>query len=300
MVEQPLILVSASGGLDSSTTLAILKLAGYENITACHFKYGHRGQDAEHVAISRVCHELDVDLHVFDIENLMRSIDKTSMLIDPNAPITTGTKEGLKQLDAWVNGRNMLFMTIMATYAESRVMQDNYEEVHFVGGFLNLSEAGHYPDNSEYFVDSCLNMFKYGTLIGNRIKPMYCLSNLMKTELFFLINKFKLQDIYKHTISCDRPIVKVEGITGEQIAYNCAHNGIPACGSGLLSYWGSKKAGLDDMNIRKFYEVDEPYEAYIPSHLTRPPKEEPNIHGIIDRILLPEHRLDCLHQELPS
>jgi 7-cyano-7-deazaguanine synthase in queuosine biosynthesis/predicted glutamine amidotransferase len=305
--KEPLCLVAASGGLDSSLTLSMLKLAGYNNIIACHFNYGHRGAAAEQMAIENICKELDIECHVIDIEDQMKAIDKTSMLIDDNAEITTGTAAGLKQVDAWVNCRNMQFLTWMCTLAESKVMEYEYSEVYFLGGFLNLSESGHYPDNSEYFLDSFLNFAKYGSLIGNRIKPLYALSNLMKYELFALIKEFKLEDVYRHTISCDRPIVTYPEIrfgapvTEKPVARNCMKDGMPACGSGLLSYWGSKMVGLDDMKMRNFYEVDDPdYQAHIPQHIKDQFSKKPDIDNIIDRILLPKDKLDNLRSVLEN
>jgi 7-cyano-7-deazaguanine synthase in queuosine biosynthesis len=294
MNRKELCLVAASGGLDSSLTLSILKKSGYENIVACHFNYGHRGGNAEQLAIQNVCKELDIPLKIFNLSELYKELDTSSMLTDSNAKITTGTTEGLKKLDAWCCGRNMMFMTFMATFAESQVMKHEYDKVYFLGGFLNLSESGHYPDNSEAFLDACLNVFKYGTLIGNRIEPLYCLSNLMKNELFILIKEFNLENVYRHTISCDRPIVDEHGN-----ARNCSKNGMPACGSGLLSYWGAKMVGMDDMSMRLFYEVDDPdYEPHIPQHLKDQFSKTPDINDIIDRILLPKDKIENLKQRL--
>lgn len=445
--DKELCLVSCSGGLDSTLTLATLKKAGYQNIIACHFKYGHRGQDAEEIAIKKVTEKLDIPLKIFDIEENMRNIDKSSMLIDENCDITTGTSDGLKQLDAWVNGRNMLFLTYMATFAEAQVMNYGYKKINLLGGMMQLTESGcivdcennkvltsknkyvfpsevkkgdqllsfnfdskklenttvqkvfhtihdktyklkltpdqscvdfkkeqfvsceqpyyvkgkgpvrtdqlevgdilysfrecvsiqsmseatlpqnnwivesleiiegkqeminfycepnnnffineilthnSYPDNSEYFLQSCLDMFNYGTLIGNRIKPMYGLSNLMKSDQFMLIDAFNLYDIYYHSISCDRPIIQ------NGIAKNCSKDRIPACGSGLLSYWGSKLAGMDDMNLRNFYEVEEDYEAYVPQHMENSKPLSKNIREIISRILFPVDRKEVLLEE---
>lgn len=294
MDNESVCLVSASGGMDSSLTLSILALSGFENIVACHFKYGHRGQEAEEVAINNVVKTLndrgyDIKLKVFDIENLVKSIDPNSMLIDPTAKITTGTTEGLKKLDAWVCGRNMLFLTIMASYAESLVMQYDYLKVYLLGGFLNLTESSSYPDNSEYFVSSSFDMFKYGTLIGSRLNPLFCMSNLMKSDQFALIKAFGLEDVYKYTISCDRPVV-VNGI-----AKNCCKDGIPACGSGLLSYWASKMVGLDDMQIREFYDCeDSTYHAHKPKHLESNTISEKDIESIINRILIPSENKNTL------
>jgi 7-cyano-7-deazaguanine synthase in queuosine biosynthesis len=293
--DNSLCMVSTSGGMDSSLTLSILAMSGFKNIVACHFKYGHRGQDSELVAITDVVNKLNekgyhVTLKVFDMEGLFTSIDTSSMLIDPNAKVTTGTAEGLKKLDAWVPGRNMFFITTMAAYAEALVMEHDYDKVHLLGGFLNLTESGHYPDNSEYFLSSALDHFKYATLIGHRIKPMFCLSNLMKSDQFALIDAFDLRDVYSHTISCDRPSI-VDGIPR-----NCSKDGMPACGSGLLSYWASKMVGLDDMKIRNFYEVDDKeYQAHLPGHLSSETVLEKDIPSIINRILIPKENKNRLH-----
>jgi 7-cyano-7-deazaguanine synthase in queuosine biosynthesis len=306
-MSKELCLVSASGGLDSSVTLAILDLAGYQNIVACHFKYGHRGEEAEELAITNVCKELGIKLEIFDLRDLYTKLDTHSMLTDSNAPITTGTKSGLKKLDAWVVARNLMFMTIMGAYAESQVMKHDYSKVYLLGGFLNLTESGHYPDNSEAFLNACLNVFKYGTLIGNRIEPLYCLSNLTKFEEFALIKHFDLKNVYQHTISCDRPIVKDPplrfgpGPQKSSIAYNCSKDDMPACGSGLLSYWAAKMIGMNDMELRYFYEVDDPeYEAYIPDHIKNRFPKTYNIFDIVDRILLPKDKIQNLKNILQT
>lgn len=284
-----LCLVSCSGGLDSTTTLAMLKLAGYKNVIACHFDYGCRSGEAEKIAITNICKELDVPLKIFDISQLMKDIDTTSMLMDKNAPVTTGTSEDIKSTAAWVHCRNGLFLTIMAAFAEAQVFEHDYDKVYFLGGFLNLSESGIYPDNSEYFQNSAMEFFKYSTLIGDRIGILLGLSDLMKKEQFALIKEFNLIHAYKHAISCDRAKV-IDGIP-----CNCMKDGIPACGSGLLSYWGSKMVGMDDTQIRKFYEIDDPeFKPLIPEHLNHDP-EPYDIHKIIDRIHFPKDKLDKLH-----
>ena len=285
-----LCLVSCSGGLDSTTTLAMLKLAGYKNIIACHFDYGCRSGAAEKIAITNICKELDVPLKIFDISQLMKSIDTTSMLMDENAAVTTGTSEDIKTTAAWVHCRNGLFLTIMAAFAEAQVFKYDYDKVYFLGGFLNLTESGTYVDNSEYFQNSAMEFFKYATLIGNRIGLMYGLSDLMKFEQFALIKQFNLFSAYQHAISCDRAKV----ING--VPHNCMKDGIPACGSGLLSYWGSKMVGLDDTKIRRFYEVDDPdFKPLVPGHIKTGDQNNYDIHKIIDRIHFPKDKLEKLH-----
>lgn len=314
-MSKELVLVSCSGGLDSSTSLAILKLAGYENIIAVHFMYGHRGQQCEHAAIDDVCNELEIPLKVFDLESIYDEMDvkSISMLANKNAKIITGTTEGLKTTAAWHPARNLLFMNIMITLAEAEIMKHDYDKVYLCGGFLQLTESATYPDNTPYFANACLNAAKYGTLVGNRIDLLYCLSNLMKAEQFVLIKEFNLIDIYKHTISCDRPEMKFidedrhqhdncdseKAHTVVHTPCNCSKNGLPACGSGLLSYWASRMVGLDDMKIRNFYEVDDPgYAAHIPQHIKNKFSKIPNINDIINRILLPADKIEALKKKI--
>lgn len=99
---EELVLVAASGGLDSSVTACILQLAGYKNIVLTHFNYGHRGGKAEEIAITNIATELDVKLKIFDIKSLYNEmgVEGISMLANESAPITTGTTAGLKLMHA--------------------------------------------------------------------------------------------------------------------------------------------------------------------------------------------------------
>jgi len=289
-----LVLVSCSGGFDSSVTLAMLRFAGYQNIIAVHFNYGHRGQDAERIAITNVCKYLNVPLRIFDLSGIYREMNPVSMLLDNKAKITTGTSVGLKQLDAWVPGRNMLFLSIMVILAESETMKHDYSNIYLLGGFLQLSESGSYPDNSEYFLMTALEHYKYGTLIGQRINPLFGLSNLMKSDQYELIKQFDLFELYKHTISCDRPIVDKDGTPR-----NCMNkDGIPACGSGLLSYFAGQMVGIDDTKVRQFYVVDDDQHLHQPEHLKNHQQLNKDINQIINRIKFPEERLEILRRYL--
>jgi len=296
--DEELILVATSGGLDSSTTLSMLKLAGYKNIIACHFKYGHRGDLCEEYALKSVCKELDIKYKIFDITDQMQDIDKTSMLMNKNAEIITGTESGLKTVAAWTPCRNMQFLTWMITYAEAEVIQHNYKEVQLLGGFLNLTESGVYGDNSENFISSFIEMCKYGSLIGDRLKLNYGLCDLTKSDQFELIKHFNLWEVYKHTISCDRPSLLPDFDNNGIIAKNCSKDGMPACGSGLLSYWGAKLSGINDMEKRNFYEIDGPYDAYIPDHIKDNKILEKDINNIIDRIHFNEENKNILRMRL--
>jgi 7-cyano-7-deazaguanine synthase in queuosine biosynthesis/predicted glutamine amidotransferase len=298
------VLVSASGGLDSSTTLSVLKEAELNPI-AVHFKYGHRGQDAEELAINKITEILDIPLYKFDLEKTMKILDNDSMLTDPNHEITTGTNPALKTTAAWTCFRNAFFVTHMGALAENLIVHDKFDELYITGGFLQLTESGSYPDNSERFIESFCKMAEFGSICGKRIKPMFGLCNILKTEQFYLLNEFAdIEKITPWLVSCDRPIVEEED--GELVPKNCAklnpktNNIEPACGSGRLSYWAWNSTILNrSLNKRRYYLVDDknynPYNTEIknPDEL-----EKIDIKKIISKLFIPEYNKNILYRKL--
>jgi 7-cyano-7-deazaguanine synthase in queuosine biosynthesis len=283
------ILVSSSGGLDSSTTLAILKMAGYD-VTAVHFKYGHRGQDAEEIAIEKVTEILDISLVKFDLEKSMNQLDISGMLTNKDAEILTGTESGLKTTLAWTCFRNGFFMSYMGALAEKLIIEKNYDEVYLTGGFMNLTESGTYCDNSERFINSFIQFAKFASICGTRIKPIYGCANLLKTEQYIMLKELGLLEVLSPwLISCDRPIVDAYGIPR-----NCSKGGSPACGSGLLSYWASKIAGVED--LRNYYEINEEYIPYVPpSDLSI---KDISVTDIVDKLQIHEENKKILLNQL--
>lgn len=281
------VLVSSSGGLDSSTTLAILKYAGYQ-VTAVHFKYGHRGQEAEEIAIKTVTDMLDIPLVKFDLENQMKLLD-SGMLTNKDIKITTGTEEGLKTTIAWTCFRNGFFVTYMGALAEKLIIDERLDEVYITGGFMQLTESGTYPDNSERFINSFIKFAKFASICGTRIKPIYACANLLKTEQYIILNQLGLLNILSPwLISCDRPKV----ING--LPYNCSKNGEPACGSGLLSYWASKMAGVPD--LRRYYEIEGEYKSYKPPSTLEP--KIITIEKIIEKLEIHQENKTMLAKEI--
>jgi len=274
------VLIAASGGLDSTTTLAVLKKSGYD-VTAVHFKYGHRGGDAENFAIEVICDKLKIPLIKFDIKDNMRKLDRGGMLTDGTSKITTGTDGGLKTTIAWTCFRNGFFATYLGALAESLILNDGYTEVFITGGFMNLTESGVYPDNSERFINSFIKFSRFASIVGTRIKPLHCCANLLKSEQYYLLQKMGLLEaIGPWLVSCDRPIVTNSKCDLGLVVANCSKDGKPACGSGLLSYWAAKLAGIKDP--RNYYEVDDEYVPH--EHKTPLTMKTLNLKDIIDRI----------------
>jgi hypothetical protein len=149
----------------------------------------------------------------------------------------------------------------MGALAESLIINDNYGEVFITGGFMNLTESGVYPDNSERFMGAFTKFATFASIVGTKIKPLYGCANLLKSEQYILLDKLGyLEELSPWLISCDRPKM----IDGNP--HNCSKDEKPACGSGLLSYWACKYAGVEDG--RRYYEVtDDNYVAYSPPSL---------------------------------
>lgn len=275
-------LVLASGGLDSTATACILKSKGYD-VELIHFNYGHRGSKAEEIAVKNIADYLNVDLKVFDITDLYKTIDSFSMLTNRKVRVVTGMKP--KTTNAWTCGRNMIFLAIAASYAESLVMKHNYNKVYLCGGYAQLTESGVYPDNTEKFIHSMSQAWKYGTLAGaqDRIKHINVCANITKYEQVLILKHLGYENILSYTVSCDRP--KVRNGVVLQCSCNTKYGQMPACGSGLLSWWALKKANVQD--TRKYYYInDENYKPYIVDYIkTKSKVQEKNIQNILERLI---------------
>jgi 7-cyano-7-deazaguanine synthase len=266
------VFVMASGGIDSGLTGHVLKTVGY-NVTYLHFEYGHRGGEVEKYAITQLSKELGIPLVVIDIKSIYEACGNVSMLTNENISITTGGND-IKSTIAWVPGRNMLFSVIASVLAESLVLGNNYGKVWLASGFAQLSEeTGGYPDNSSRFINSLVELFKYGCIVGNRIGFIPVLRNLTKTEQWFLGGVLNFP--FKHTCSCDDPVI-IDGVI-----HLC--NG---CGSTKLSKWAAIRAGVNDP--RSFYGEDT---GFVPEDLE---VQHMDIKNIVGRIEIPKDKRNVL------
>jgi len=142
-----------------------------------------------------------------------------------------------------------------------------------------------YPDNSERFISSFEKFITLGSIVGSRIKAMYGLCNLLKSEQYILLKNLELlKDLSPWLVSCDRPKVI------NNIPCNCRKDGKPACGSGGLSYWAAQSAGVDD--LRTYYDVEDiDYKLYTPEIKET---KEYDINNIIDKLMIPEYNKNKL------
>lgn len=263
------ILVSTSGGIDSTCSLmmAYNLTKNYDeqyDIEAVHFKYGHRGQEAEEQAIRKIIDEankkedINITLKVVNLESIYKDFFnvKNSQLIDKEANVETGSNDKIKTTIAWVPVRNMLFQTLMYGLAETYILEQGYKDVYIVAGWNQLSEEGFYPDNSTRFTNAMSLASKFGTLVGHRIHNWNICSRLLKSDEWALAKLYDFLDLYQYTISCDCPV------KDKDTYYNC--NG--QCGSTILSQIASKRyIGIKDPRVFKKNPnivVDKPFEYY--------------------------------------
>lgn len=217
--------VLLSGGLDSTTVLAVAKDQGFEPY-AISFRYGQRHavelESARRVASAAgaeghvIC---DIDLRVFGGSALTADLDvpkhaSADELSDSEIPIT------------YVPARNTVFLSFALAYAEVIGSADI-----FIG--VSALDYSGYPDCRPDYIAAYEQMANLATragVEGNAIKIHTPLISLTKAETVELGTRLGVD--YSLTLSCYDP--DAEG-------RSCGH-----CDSCLLRLRGFADAGLAD------------------------------------------------------
>ena len=218
MVKKAVVLVS--GGLDSSTVLAIAKQQGYECYTLS-FDYGQRHR-SELVAAQNVSNSMSIEQH--KVVTLDLATIGGSALTDANIDVPEYETSGIPI--TYVPARNTIMMSLAMAWAES-IDCTNI----FIG--VNAVDYSGYPDCREEYISSFQKMANLATkkaVEGDLVKIHTPLIKLSKKEI--ILKGIELGVDYSLTISCYQ--VSSEGLA-------CGK-----CDSCRLRKAGFENAGLAD------------------------------------------------------
>lgn len=215
-----------SGGLDSTTVLAIAKKEGYD-CYALSFDYGQRHkselQNAQEIANSYNVTEhkiAKIDLTIFAGSSLTSQLDVKKNSLKNNKEIP----------NTYVAARNTIFLSYAIAYAET-IKAENI----FIG--VNAVDYSNYPDCRPEFIAAYENMANLATAISIngevRFKINSPLINLSKNEI--IKYGISLGVDYSKTHSCYDPIL----VDGE--IFSCAE-----CDSCLFRLQAFQDLGIKD------------------------------------------------------
>ena len=220
-----------SGGLDSTTLMAIAKQEGYE-LYALTFRYGQRHEN-EIICAKKVASVFNAKEHlIFDID--LAKIGGSSLTTNAPVPKERGINEISASIPStYVPARNTIFLSIALAWAEtigSRAV--------FIG--VNSIDWSGYPDCRPEYIRAFQNMADLATKTGvedkEKIKIFTPLINMAKGEI--IRKGISLGVDYSLTHSCYDPL-KGEG--NGSWGKPCG-----ACDSCLLRKKGFAEAGVID------------------------------------------------------
>ena len=214
-------IVLLSGGLDSTVVLSICRSLNI-SVYAISFDYGQRHKIELEFAKWQAKKFKCVSHKIFKIA----SFGGSALTDDIDVPVNKNIEDIPKEIPiTYVPGRNLIFLSFAAGYAESQ----NIEEIYI--GVNSIDYSG-YPDCRQGFIDkfeSLINISTKKGLEGKKFKIKAPLINLNKEEII-LIGKKNNVDFSK-TCSCYNPSKKkMCGI----------------CDSCLLRKKGFENAGLEE------------------------------------------------------
>jgi 7-cyano-7-deazaguanine synthase len=188
--------VLLSGGLDSTTTLAIARRDGHE-LYAMTFRYGQR-HALEVDAARRIARSARVNDHiVVDID--LRAFGGSALTA--NIPVPKGKAAAAAGIPVtYVPARNTIFLSYALAWAEVLVAEHIY-----IG--VNALDYSGYPDCRPEYVDAFQRMAALATRAGVEGKPVQiCAPLIDKTKAEIITLGLSLGLDYSKTTSCYDPL----------------------------------------------------------------------------------------------
>ena len=188
------VIVSLSGGMDSTTVLAEAIAEGRE-VVAVGFTYGSKHNKYENEAARNVAAHYSIPFRLIDFSSIVTGF-KSNLLLS-GGDIPEGHYEQIEMSDTVVPGRNIIFSAILAGVAWS----ENAEEI-----WLGIHSGDHaiYPDCRPEFYSAMDKAIRTGTDDRVRLMAPYLDGN--KTTI--IKRGLELQVPYHLTRTCykDQPI----------------------------------------------------------------------------------------------
>ena len=217
--------VLLSGGLDSTTTLAIARDAGYETY-AMSFRYGQR-HTVELQCAENVAKALDVKQHtIVDID--LRAFGASALTADIAVPKNRSDTEIADSIPVtYVPARNTIFLSYALAYAEVLVA-----DTIFIGA--TAVDYSGYPDCRPEYIEAYQTMANLATQAGvegkTQLKIQTPLMDKTKAEIIEI--GVTLGVDYSLTLSCYDPDAEGKACGG--------------CDSCMHRKKGFREAGIPD------------------------------------------------------
>lgn len=216
--------VLLSGGLDSSTTLAIAKSEGFE-LYALTANYGQRHQIEIQYA-RQIAEKFNVEKHTI-IEINLRQFGGSALTDNISVPKNRSLNEMEAEIPVtYVPARNTIFLSYALAWAEVLGATDIFTGV-------NAVDYSGYPDCRPEYIGAFEKMANLATkagVEGNKLKIHTPLINLTKAEIIKLGINFGVD--YSKTLTCYEP---------NSIGEACGE-----CDSCILRAKGFAEAGVED------------------------------------------------------
>jgi len=198
MSAKPKAVALLSGGLDSTTTVAIAKSQGFD-VYAITFDYGQR-HDIEIKSAQLVAEKLGVAEHIITQID-MRSIGGSALTSDIAVPKGRTTEEMEQGIPVtYVPARNTIFLSFALAWAEVLGANDI-----FVG--VNAIDYSGYPDCRPEYIEAYQRMARLATKAGvEDNKQLTIHTPLIQLSKAQIIQKgLELGVVYAMTVSCYDP-----------------------------------------------------------------------------------------------
>lgn len=215
--------VLLSGGLDSTTVLAIAQATGY-SCSCLSFKYGQR-QEIELAGAKKISKKMGAHRHMV-LRLDLDTIGGSALTADIEVPKNRTLRDMQAEIPVtYVPGRNIIFLSHALAWAEVIGAADI-----FLG--INAVDYSGYPDCRPEFLSAFEKMANLGTKTGTENQPFTLHAPLINMNKKEIIEKgISLGVDYSMTHSCYDP-------QGDMACGQC-----DAC---LLRLQGFARAGLKD------------------------------------------------------